>query len=160
MTIWRITPRLYASKAFDGEGASLGGGRWNRIGARVVYTSGTLALAALEYLVNLPTPEPPSALVAIPVAVPDAVSVVTLDQTQLPRDWQKYPPSEETQRLGTEWVQSGRSAVLSVPSVVISSERNYVLNPAQPDFSKLQIGRPEPFSFDPRLWGPATRRRV
>ena len=35
-------------KALDGEGAHLNGGRWNSPGRPVVYTSSTLALAALE----------------------------------------------------------------------------------------------------------------
>jgi RES domain-containing protein len=43
----------YAAHAFDGEGARLYGGRWNSPGRPVVYTAGSLALAALEVLVHL-----------------------------------------------------------------------------------------------------------
>jgi len=39
-----------------------------------------------------------------------------------------------------------------VPSVVIPHERNFILNPANRDFAKLAIGRPEPFTFDARMW--------
>jgi hypothetical protein len=31
---------------------------------------------------------------------------------------------------------------------------NYLLNPLHPHFKRIRIGRPEPFSFDPRLWKP------
>jgi RES domain-containing protein len=41
--------------------------------------------------------------------------------------------------------------VLELPSVIIRGEPNYLLNPAHPDFRKIVIGKPEPFSFDPRL---------
>ena len=50
---FRIVREAYAATAFTGEGAALMGGRWNSPGARVVYTSATASLAALETLVHL-----------------------------------------------------------------------------------------------------------
>jgi RES domain-containing protein len=41
--------------------------------------------------------------------------------------------------------------VLEVPSVIVETESNYLLNPAHPDFTSLKLGTPEPFEFDPRL---------
>jgi RES domain-containing protein len=38
-----------------------------------------------------------------------------------------------------------------VPSVVIPEERNYLLNPAHPHFSRISWNTPEPFRFDLRL---------
>jgi RES domain-containing protein len=43
------------------------------------------------------------------------------------------------------------TAVLAVPSAVIPHELNYLLNPRHPHFKRIRVGRPEPFSFDPRL---------
>lgn len=40
---------------------------------------------------------------------------------------------------------------LSVPSVIIPNERNYLLNPQHRDFQKIRIGQAEAFEFDPRL---------
>ena len=53
--------------------------------------------------------------------------------------------------IGGPWVKEARSAVLELPSVIILGEPNYLLNPAHPDFQKIIIGKPQPFSFDPRL---------
>jgi RES domain-containing protein len=53
--------------------------------------------------------------------------------------------------MGDFWVKLGRSAVLELPSVMIPGESNYLLNPAHPDFKKITLGKPELFSFDPRL---------
>ena len=50
---WRLVHARYVVHAFDGEGARLYGGRWNSPGRPAVYTSGSLALAALEVLVHL-----------------------------------------------------------------------------------------------------------
>lgn len=43
----------HAASAFSGEGALRHGGRWNSPGVRVIYTSATVSLAALETLVHL-----------------------------------------------------------------------------------------------------------
>ena len=53
--------------------------------------------------------------------------------------------------IGAQWLQESRTAVLSVPSVVIPHERNFVLNPIHAAFAMLAINRSEPFSFDPRM---------
>ena len=53
--------------------------------------------------------------------------------------------------IGTSWAKSGATAVLSAPSVVVPNERNYLLNPAHPDFSKIRFSAPKPFVFDKRL---------
>jgi RES domain-containing protein len=77
--------------------------------------------------------------------------VTTLEQ--LPPDWRQIPAPSSTQELGAEWCNSGRSAVLRAPSVIIPSEYNFVLNPAHPDYKQIEIGPAEPFSIDPRLLG-------
>jgi RES domain-containing protein len=69
----------------------------------------------------------------------------------LPEDWRRLPAPSSTRGLGSRWVAESRSAVLQVPSIVVDGEFNYLLNPRHPDFARLTIGEPRPFSFDPRL---------
>jgi RES domain-containing protein len=71
----------------------------------------------------------------------------------LPPDWRTEPPPPSTRQIGDTWVRDGRSAILALPSVIIPGELNYVLNPFHPDFKKISIGKPEKFTFDPRLPG-------
>jgi RES domain-containing protein len=148
--VWRLCRRKNA--AFDGEGARLAGGRWNRRGTAVVYTSATLSLAVLEFFVNLPGGHAPADLAAIPADVPDALSVSSLESEALPRGWRKYPAPEALAELGARWVEEGKAAILAVPSAVVPKERNYLFNPAHADFRRITVGRPEPFSLDIRLW--------
>lgn len=149
MRLWRIASTKHA--AFDGEGARLVGSRWTPRGLAVVYASATLSLAALERFVHTePYLEPPS-LVAIPVDVPDTVRTTSIDLGDLSENWRDYPAPDSLQLFGERWAREARTAALSVPSVVIPQERNYVLNPRHPDFARLRIGRAEPFSFDPRM---------
>ena len=60
-------------------------------------------------------------------------------------------PVPATQVLGDRWVTELRSAVLSVPSSIIKRERNFIINPAHPEFETIRFLQPEPFTFDPRL---------
>ena len=146
---WRIVREEHGSAAFDGEGAWRFGGRWNSRGTRMIYTSGTLSLAALETLVHL---NPPVAFkyVAIPVEFDEAL-LETFATSDLPADWNEEPPPPSTAEIGDRWVKESRSAVLELPSVIIPAEPNYLLNPAHSEFKRIRIGKPVRFSFDPRL---------
>ena len=118
-----------------------------------MYASATLSLAALERFVHTDPDLEPADLVAVLVDVDDAIPIQSLDIGQLRADWRQYPAPDALGLLGGDWLTAARTAVLAVPSVVIPHERNYVLNPEHADFHRLVIGRPEPFSFDPRMWG-------
>ena len=146
---WRLTKTKYLSAAWDGEGASKSGGRWNRPGVPVVYTSGSLSLALVEVLVHLSVEILP-AYSAVPVEF-DQSLVTVVAPGQLPRNWKDSPPPPATQAMGAEWVASGASAVLRVPSVVVPGEFNFILNPTHRDFGRITIGSPMPFPFDARL---------
>jgi len=146
---WRILKEKHAATAFSGEGAARTGGRWNSRGVRVVYASSTKSLAALESLVHL---NPPVLFryVAIRTKFDDALLEIFLSKA-LPADWRLEPPPPSSKAVGDAWVRGARSAVLALPSILVSGESNYLLNPAHPDFGEISLGKPEPFAFDPRL---------
>ena len=149
-TGWRIVKTKYAEQAFDGEGARLYGGRWNSPGVKMVYTSESMALAALEMLTHLGKSDLLAAYSRCAVHFDDSV-ITSLDRTLLPTNWRTYPAPPELQILGDTWVARGTSVVLEVPSVLIETERNYLLNPLHTDFGSLTIDEVEPFVFDARL---------
>ncbi len=150
MRAWRIASRKYAHAAFTGEGAARSPGRWNRLGVPVVYLAEHLSTGILEVLVHVDDRAHLAAFVAIEVEVPNS-HVETL--TDLPPDWQQLPEPypESTQRLGSEWAQSLRSLALRVPSAVVGSEFNLLLNPRHPAMGEVRIGEPQPLLLDPRL---------
>ena len=57
LSAWRITKQKHAKSAFSGEGARIYGGRWNSPGTPIIYTAQSQALAVLEVLVHLDSPE-------------------------------------------------------------------------------------------------------
>jgi RES domain-containing protein len=155
LTVWRICKGSYARGAFDGDGARRFPGRWNRRGVGMVYTASSLSLAALECFVHLDAEDLPADLVSIRATLPEAVRVERIDAAGLPRGWRSVPPPSALQALGSEWVRSGRTVALVVPSAVTPVETNVLLNPDHPDMRKLQAGRPETFAFDPRMRKPS-----
>jgi RES domain-containing protein len=149
MKVWRLANR--DRTGLDGDGARLYGGRWNQPGTAVIYTASTLSLAVLEYLVHLNPDKIPDTLVVIAGEIPDTLPMVHIDLATLSPHWNALTLQPVTQQIGTQWVTTGNSAVLRVPSVVIPQESNYVLNPHHAQFVAITWSPPEPFSFDPRL---------
>ena len=150
MTIWRIASRGQAP--LDGEGARLYGSRWTPRGMRAVFASATLSLAALERFIHTDPDLEPADLVAVGIESGPNIRVESVQVEDLPRNWRQYPAPSELASIGEQWLRQARTAALSVPSVVIPRERNFILNPAHADFERLIVGPPEPFAFDPRMW--------
>ena len=149
IVVWRIVKRKYEAPAFDGEGASDYGGRWNSPGKRVIYTAGSKSLALLEQLVHLDS-SALSSYVVIPVTFSDAL-LSEVDILLLPPDWKGHPAPVELRDIGDRWLDSFGSAVLRVPSAIVPDESNYLINPDHPDFSSVEIGASVPFEIDLRL---------
>jgi RES domain-containing protein len=154
MRAFRLCRSAYP--AYDGEGARRVGGRWNSKGIRVLYMSENRSLAVLEILVHLSGTLPDKYLLGS-ADIPDNLPIERIAEQDLPDRWSTLAPGEQsaTRRLGDAWVERQRSAVLSVPSVIVG-ERNFVLNPAHPDFVLIKLAEPEPFRFDLRLTSPAS----
>ena len=148
-TVWRITTRRFADTAFSGEGSRLFGGRWNRKGQAVVYTSESRSLAFLEMLVQDQLLRARYVLIA--ARLPASLSIMTLEQRELRPDWRTPQARGTVQQIGAAWLREGKVCALIVPSAVIPGEQNVLLNPTHPDFNRIQLGEPEDMSTDLRL---------
>jgi RES domain-containing protein len=151
MRLWRICRQIHAADAFSGEGARLFGGRWNSQGVRMIYTSTSLALAAIETFVHLEPNLRPDDLVSIKAEVPEDVATERLDLKSLPSKW--YELRDESLRtFGDRWIRAGKTIALHVPSAAIRGEWNVLLNPEHSDFRKVKIEKPNLFQFDLRMF--------
>jgi RES domain-containing protein len=79
-------------------------------------------LAVLEYRVH--TDENPDDLLMYTIEIPDALHVEKLTWT---------PDIATSRHFGDTWVKTTRSPILSVPSVVVPHQVNYLINPEHPD---------------------------
>jgi RES domain-containing protein len=111
-----------------------------------------LSLAALELFVHVDTDLAPAGLIAIAADIPENLTADAVEIAKLPKNWRAYPAPEALKDLGTAWINKSSSAVLAVPSAVIPTEQNYLLNPKHPDFKRIRIQSAVPFEFDPRMW--------
>lgn len=153
---WRLAAPEHAAAVEDmlsGEGAFRFGGRWNSPGRRAVYLGGSLALASLELLVHLGVPEVLKTYRRLPVRIPERL-ISVVDKRGLPRDWATPGLHPVTQEIGDRWLASGESAVLRVPSAVVLSEANHILNPLHPGFAGIETGDIGDFRFDSRIVKP------
>lgn len=150
ITAWRLVKARHAAAAFDGEGARLHGGRWNSPGTRVAYASDSIALAALEVLAHLQSTAVLQSYSLAAIRFPREL-VEELPESSLPQGWRRFPSPPANQAIGDRWVAEARSLVLRVPSAIIPTASNFLINPLHPAFGRAVVERPERFAFDPRL---------
>jgi RES domain-containing protein len=150
---WRIDKaKRSKAESFSGDGARKVAGRWNSKVRAVVYAASSLSLAALEKFVHLGEDGAGIEFVSYEIGVPADVKIIQRKLTEMPADWRTQPAPLSTQRMGDAWIGGLHSAVLIVPSVVTPSEFNFLLNPAHPEFARIEISAPKAYSFDPRMW--------
>jgi RES domain-containing protein len=139
MIVYRM--HRIGSNVFDTTGASLFSGRWHLAGVRVVYAAEHISLAALETLIHTSQKALPSKAIT-EIHIPD----------ELPVESSEWMELGQSQVFGSDWVRSGRAAVLRVPSIAVNQmESNFLLNPEHRDFDRIRPGRTRDFAFDVRL---------
>lgn len=106
----------------------------------------TISLAVLENLVHMSRQDFPVGYVLVTAVVPDEVRILEED------DIIERFGTLRRRRLGDLWIDAGASAVLAVRSVVVPFERNFLLNPAHPEFAAITLEPQLPFYFDERLF--------
>ena len=117
----------------------------------MIYTSESVALAALKVLANAPMNIPVPNLRLVTFEVAEGASINTLDIDELPAEWDDQPPSC-TAGIGRAWIVSAESLMLRVPSVVPNGNGwNVLSSPLHPEFDKVKIVGISQFAFDKRL---------
>jgi RES domain-containing protein len=80
------------------------------------------------------------------------VKITGIEKSALPENWRRTPAPAVLMFLGAERHKKSDTAVLKVPSVVITTEFEYLINLSHPDFKKIKIDLPEDFCYDPHMW--------
>ncbi|MDA8239220.1 MAG: RES family NAD+ phosphorylase [Nitrospiraceae bacterium] len=152
ISCYRLVIKDYAAFALTGNSAAEHPGRWNHRGYRAVYAAESRALASLELYVNLGDEDVINLEFSLfALHIPQEVRITDLKLKDLPNDWRSIPPSDSTRDIGTKWLAKGETAALTVPSIIIPEEKNFILNPGHPDFQKIKKIGPLAFSYDPRI---------
>lgn len=147
MILWRVSNRV----SLDGSGGLRAPGRWHTRGHRTVYCAPNPATALLEILVHaeIDVDDIPVSFRYLEIEAPDSISTETLDVEALPGNWRSNLPA--SRRAGDEWLRSGRTALLRVPSVIVPMTWNVLVNPRHPESPQIRIIRTYEHGIDPRL---------
>ena len=111
--------------------------------------SSTDALAVLEVRVHLRR-YIPGTYVFVTANIPDHLIERVEDHAGLPADWRDN--LAWTQAIGLQFIAESWSVGLSVPSRIVPSIRNILLNPGHELFSQVVVHPPSQFTWDERLW--------
>lgn len=151
MMVWRICRAKFAAEAFSGDGARRFGGRWNTPGVPMVYTSSSLALAAIELFVHLDPSQQPDDLVSIAATLSTGEPAQRLEPGNLPPHWWRED-FEEPRTIGDRWIRGKGSLAIEVPSAALRTEWNVLVNPLHAAIAQIKIEKPQPFRFDARMF--------
>jgi RES domain-containing protein len=155
--VWRIGYCEHPAPALGhllntlGLGSTLGHGRWHTRGQlQMVYAGSSRALCQLEKRVHCNGATPKNQAL-MRLEIPDTSTLLSAQDWGLQADWRTDEAG--AQSLGMQWLTSGVSLGLWVPSYVEPSERNLLLNPAHTDYPSISLVlERHPFVFDPRLF--------
>jgi len=147
MLVYRITLAKYSGKLI----ASGRAARWNPNEVEMIYTASSRSLACLENVVHRDKLGLSLVFNILTIECPDAIEIKTVQLKNLPANWIDFDQMYLTQKIGEKWVKDRESAILQVPSSIVSEEVNYLINPKHPDFGRIKIVKTQPFVFDSRI---------
>ena len=148
MIVYRLAKKAYIND-LNGVGAAIFGGRWNKKGCNVLYTSESKEIALLESIVHLPPMLTPKLYLAT-IEIPEK-SITTLKSKNLPKNWYVYPAPDILKEIAENWIKKSNTIALKVPSCIVHSAHNYILNFSHKDFYNVKLIAVKKFHFDTRL---------
>jgi RES domain-containing protein len=153
ISVWRIATDApgYTADDLIGTGAKLSGGRWNRPGNAMIYCASNISLAVLETFVHLKAGGLPLNRYLVELAIPDEVWGRATSLLPPAVGWDAIPAGKTSLDEGDRWLKANTSALLVVPSVIVSEERNVLINPLHPDTQRIAAHKVRKWTYDPRL---------
>ena len=149
MVLYRVAKRRHADD-LSGKGAEESGGRWNKAGFPALYLAENISLAILETIAHCQCINDLHNRLVLSIDVPDT-SIITLDETDFPDNWNSIPWNNYTIENGTRWLSSQESLILKIPSAIVPKENIYIINPRHIDHKNVIIINKEIFKPDNRL---------
>jgi len=150
LTVFRIAKQQHLND-LSGEGARLFGGRWNKRGTHMLYTSESLSLSVLELLVHADYQFIPQDFGYLQLEISDTTIISQVKPAILKQNWRHNPPLSFTQDYGSKWISSNKNLVLKVPSAVLPMTFNYLINPMHPDFESVKVIKKGVLELDSRI---------
>lgn len=158
MRLYRIC-RVDHVESYQGLGTSYeSGGRWNEPRVPALYFGETAGVAMLEMANYFPSPR------LVPddyrLAVYEVASHVLVERwtlATLPDDWDQFPPyPPSTQRKGSDWLRTGSTHLLLIPSAAVPGglENIVLASPSRLDQTSIRLVAVHERLYNPRAFKP------
>ena len=148
MIVYRISHAKYAN-SLNSSGAA---NRWIRAFQFVIYCSENISLCALELLAHTSGIRPAGEFKIMEIEILHPVGIKSIDAKALPKGWHQLHSYSHTQAIGSDWYDSKSSLCLKIPSAIIQSEYNYIINTQHPHFlKKIKLKETRNFFWDNRF---------
>ena len=148
MIVYRLSHAKYATNLSSSGAAN----RWNRAFQFVIYSSENISLCALELLAHTNGIRPAGEFKIMEIEIKNPTSTKSKDTAELPENWHQLQAYGHTQMIGSDWYESKNSLCLKIPSAIIQSEFNYIINTQHPDFiKKVKLIEVKDFFWDSRF---------
>lgn len=147
MLVFRITLTKYADRLI----ASGRAARWNPNDVEMIYAASSRSLACLENVVHRDKLGLSVIFSILTIDCPHHIKIKNIHLKDLPANWIDFDQMIITQTIGEKWIRENETAILCVPSSIVSEEVNYLINPKHPDFKDIKIVKRQPFVFDSRI---------
>lgn len=120
------------------------------MGDAVLYAATSVALATLETAAHVDPVGLPLNKFLVRISVPKKVwqRRQALDVSKLGPAWNAIPSGLISEAAGAEWLESGRSALLLVPSVIAPEEWCVLVNPGHLDARLLRAKVVRPLHYE------------
>lgn len=125
--------------------------RWNSKGKYVLYTASTTALACLENVVHRNGEGLNANFKLMTIEISSRLKIKRLKKSETPQNWYTIEAYSDCQKIGDQWVDASKFAVLQVPSSIIKNEHNFLINVNHKDMKLINLKKIEDFEFDPRI---------
>ncbi len=89
----------------------------------------------------------------VEVTIPDDLwsNAKTTTSVSMPVGWDAEPAGRTSIQFGTNWLRSGTSALLVVPSAIVPEEFNILINPQHSGSARITATKVRRWLYDPRL---------
>ncbi len=148
VALWRVSN--YAT--LDGVGGTYVSGRWHTKGRPIIYCSEDPSTALLEALVHIEidAEDRPQIFQVLKIQCSNPLSIERVNVKNLSPDWRT--DMTHTRAAGDDWLRSGKSLLLKVPSVLVPERHNFLINPLHPEMKKLRVTARYSHAFDQRFF--------
>ena len=148
MIVYRLSHAKHASSLSSSGAAN----RRNKAFQFVIYCSENISLCALELLAHTSGIRPAGEFKIMKIEVSNRAAEQLVEISQLPESWHQLQSYSLTQQIGSEWYESKTSLSIKVPSAIIQSEHNYIINTQHPDFlTNVKLVDTQEFFWDNRF---------